>query len=681
MGNKTSNSADNEYTISEVEVEVDTTSDQPPTRILEYPELPELPTDQNETMIMPRPPAKVESARRIYPEVKVKISADKMLATVIDYDSTNANTPLTIPTLVSSLQCQGVFHGITRDSIKNFFTHLRLNKPVTGLIIARGDQPQAARDATFCLTGNINLPIYPGETIGIIEAARPHQKGRNIKGEFFSYENIKKTYIAEITLTCKDNCYFDQESGECISEIYGMVKHHADTLSIEPLLKVATDRMSVTGTIYPIDYHGEEPTLTKIRRSILQLRLGMPPSSNAIRQAIEKSLETKEPVELVMVRGKPPKAGSNGFFKEDSSAISPFPLTGQFRNYPKRLYSISSKSKIGAIIFPQKSTVGMDVFGTVVNPTISLYDFIVTNENININFRDNSFYSRNKGVVTLYDNILELSPVESISQFDPVSVDSHIFEYEHSVLFKATKISNSNMRVRNHAFFNGSLIHSRLIAGKDIIARDSITQADIEANTVVAHQILNSTIFSYEDIIFQSRLEDSEVYAENRIIGKAEKSQIQGEGIAAGMLIDVGLVGKANMEPTEIALGYGNSLEEHLLHVAHNLEARIKRYREYLNKLKADYTHGDSPEATHNILNYRVLCLKEIKILQEKIKYLERDYTQYLPRLNARDGFFPNISLNILGCSYKISNNLSAGSFTYAKNYGIKYIPTKHKRH
>ena len=218
--------------------------------------------------------------------------------------------------------------------------------------------PVPAHDAQFKLSGNINFAIYPGECVGIIEPAKPCHKGRNIKGKYFMHPNIKQHSINNIHVECGENYYFDEDTGEFISEIYGMVAFTGSSVSVAPLIKIADNKMSVSGKIYPQNFNGGEPTLVKIRRSILQNRLGMPPSSKSLIQAIDKAIKNRTIVEVEMIKGKLPKTGAHGVFKLEPSSIQPFPISGQFRNYPKIIFSIKANRLIGSISFPDSGSAG-----------------------------------------------------------------------------------------------------------------------------------------------------------------------------------------------------------------------------------------------------------------------------------------------------------------------------------
>ena len=163
----------------------------------------------------------------------------------------------------------------------------------------------------------------------------------------------------------------------------------------------------------------------------------------------------------------------------------------------------------------------MDVHGTVIIPPASLHNFILTSNNIKIDFQQNSFHSCLNGIVIYYNNELELSPLNTIKHFEPVTADAHIFEYDQSVLFNNSSINDSNLRITGHAFFNGSVNKINLHAERDVIVRDSIAQSDITADTIVSHQTVGSVLHSREDVIFQNKIEASNIYAEYRIIGKA----------------------------------------------------------------------------------------------------------------------------------------------------------------
>ncbi len=617
----------------------------------------------------------ISDTKYIYPELKIKISPDNMKAVITEYDQSKSNTLFTIPPLVSALQNKGVFYGITRKSLKEFFSRLQTGASVLGLVIATGNMPVPAQDAQFKLSGNINFPIYPGECIGIIEPAKPCHKGRNIKGKYFMHPNIKQHSINNIRVECGENCYFDEDTGEFISEIYGMVAFTGSSVSVAPLIKIADNKMSVSGKIYPQNFNGGEPTLVKIRRSILQNRLGMPPSSKSLIQAIDKAIKNRTIVEVEMIKGKLPKAGAHGIFKLEPSSIQPFPISGQFRNYPKIIFSIKANRLIGSISFPDSGSAGMDVHGTVIIPPASLHNFILTSNNIKIDFQQNSFHSCLNGIVIYYNNELELSPLNTIKHFEPVTADAHIFEYDQSVLFNNSSINDSNLRITGHAFFNGSVNKINLHAERDVIVRDSIAQSDITADTIVCHQTVGSVLHSREDVIFQNKIEASNIYAEYRIIGKARRCVLRGGTYKAGLEIQACRTGSNKSEKTEIILGYGHNLEEHITHVIDNIEKTILRYRNYLDYLNGLYDSGQFYESQTNIINYRTLCLKEIKNLKLKIKKIRNDYSPYIPRLKVCENFFPGTTVTIFDQTYSVTATLKSGVFTFIRGYGIKYLP------
>ncbi|BBD09010.1 FapA family protein [Desulfovibrio ferrophilus] len=415
----------------------------------------------------------------------------------------------------------------------------RLKKDITGMVVAQGKPPTDASDARIEFKGDMAYPVFHGDVIAeLIPPGKP-APGTSVTGAPILAKSDRKP--AEIHIEESSGAVLNEETMEISAKGYGLVDYRKKKLIIKPLFKIASNRLKISGTIYPQTFQGTPISVDMVKRDLWSMgvrTLAEAPLAKAISKA-ERTGESQDGV--TVAKGKAPIHGEDGRFElafigaqeamaeDDSHVVDP--------RERSKFEPIKEGTLIGRLIPPREGHFGRDVFGEDLVPRKGRPAEVYAGENVDVTADGVEFSSAIAGMITWDKN--RVSVLEMVHITGDISYASGNLRLENgSVLIDGSIRDGFKVTAPGDIFAGMAIESAHVSAGANIGVKGGIVmkgEGKVRAKGDVSCNFAENALIEADgDINVAHNLSTSVVTAKGRVVC------IKGKGIILGGVTEAG---------------------------------------------------------------------------------------------------------------------------------------------
>ena len=414
------------------------------------------------------------------------VSPDHMLVNVSRYiPATGAGRPLSVELLRSALAAAGITARMDGQNAAEVVRLLYAGQDVSRIVLARGERPQLAQDAWIELACAPELPVLPGQVLGVLHPAVPAHPGRDIAGNPVPPADQRSPRLIGVAEGIRLG-----SDGKLTAQVPGRVRVTEQRIEILPQVRLSGDRMQATATFYPKDAQGAPSTAEGLLRLLDSqgVRFGL--QMDAIAAGLAQALATKKPVQDVLVaQGLAPVNGQNGRLELLCAEQADERATDDNvrLDYHRRgLFHVAEPGQdIARLHRPTKGAPGRDVTGAAVPARDGAPLRLSVGGNVETLDNGELFRARIAGVLLTANNNLNVTELLNI----PGDVDfgtGNIELAQGSVRVGGTVRTGFTVQAPGQIQVQGMVESARIIAGGDVSVRGGIFMSGDETAFVQA---------------------------------------------------------------------------------------------------------------------------------------------------------------------------------------------------
>ncbi|MBU1003676.1 MAG: FapA family protein [Proteobacteria bacterium] len=479
------------------------------------------------------------------PDLTIVLSEDGMTAIVETYTPPPSNAPaLSLETLHEAMRRVGIISPQT-PLLDKVLLRARLKKDITGMTVAEGRPPSDASDARIEFKGDMAHPVFHGDIFAhLIPPGKP-SPGATVTGTPVPAASDRKP--AEIQIDESSGALLDQGTMDIQAKAYGLVDYRQKKLLIKPLLRVAPNKLKITGTIYPQTFQGTPVSVDMIKRDLWAM--GVHTLEEApLKKALAKATKTGEPQEGVTVaKGTAPIHGEDGRFElafigsqdllaaDDSNVVDP--------RERSKFEPIKEGTPIGRLLPPKEGHFGRDVFGEDLVPRKGRPAEVFPGDNVDISADGVEFSAAISGMITWDGN--RVSVLEMVHIKGDISYHSGNLRLDNGSVLIDGSIRDGFKVTAPGDICVGSAIESAFVnAGANVGVKGGIVMGGegrvLARGDVSCNFAENAVIEAGGNVNVAHNLSTSLITAKGHVLC------FKGKGIILGGLIETGKGVEAN---------------------------------------------------------------------------------------------------------------------------------------
>ena len=414
------------------------------------------------------------------------ISPDHMLVGVSRYiPATGAGQPLSVELLRTALAAAGITARMDEQHAAEVVRLLFAGQDVSRIVVARGVRPQLAQDAWIELSCAPELPVLPGQELGVLHPAVPALPGRDVAGNLVPPADQRSPRLIGVAEGIRLG-----SDGKLMAQVPGRVRVTEQRIEIVPQVRITGDRMQATVTFYPRDAQGDPCTSEGVVRLLegQGVRFGL--QAEAIAAGLAQALATRKPVvDVLVAQGQAPVNGLNGRLEllcAEPSGGQPQDDTARLDYRRRNSFHVAVAGQdIARLHKPTKGAPGRDVTGAVVPARDGSPLRLAVGGNVEALDSGQLFRARIAGVLLTEKNSLNISELLNI----PGDVDfgtGNIELAQGSVCVGGTVRTGFTVQAPGQIMVQGMVESARIIAGGDVLVRGGIFMSGDETAFVQA---------------------------------------------------------------------------------------------------------------------------------------------------------------------------------------------------
>ncbi len=610
-------------------------------------------------------------------DLRVEISSDKMVATVVDsIPAKGRGRVLPLEELLRKLKEAGVHVAPDADAAVRVVEKLALGDEVAGTIIAKGTLPQSARDAVIEPGGDWACPVFPGDALGKYIPPAPGKAGLFVTGEIFPPKEAKKP--ADFSIPKDAGCRLDESTSLVIAEQYGLVKTEEHQVRIQPLIFVTDKRMAIKATVYHRTFKGEPTTPAHFKSVWKQMQVTATLQKEALRLAIDKSLQRNAPVEnVILCWGTLPKNGEDGRF--EPTVVSPpdalgLQTTDGRIDYRARgmVHSVQPEDLLGRLIPSRPGVPGVDVFGLPMPAKQGRPFNLTPGENVRVSADGKEFFAKAAGMVFYQGNTIKIT--ETFETKGDVNLEVGNIKLERgSVNIPGSVLAGFRVEAPGNVVVKEVIENAVVIAGGDVQVGCGIVMEQgglVEAGGgISALYAQNAVLRAQGDVNISHEINSCSVFAGRSVIATRGRGKIIGGLLRCGEGVLAKEIGSPVGVETIIHLGVDRKTEVNL--------ARKNELNETLQKIYASLGTGDIKETLEKappekrqivaeVLKARIRCEQELRDIENQILQEREDLRSDVNiRVKALNIIHPDVVIHCFNTQFKVTTSLSSPTIFY----------------
>ena len=515
--------------------------------------------------------------------ISIETTPDAMEAQVESVEGPAGDgSPLDEAVVRQALEAAGVKLGIDDEAIAQLLDKVAKEENVRGLVLARGEPPTQPEDGRIEVEGDLSRPVLPGMVICRRIAPKPARSGRTVLDEELRPPEGRPP--REAAFRMGDGATPAEEEDCALATTYGLASAGPERVTVSPAFEVADDRLSVVGTIWSLDSHGDEITQERLEKTFARLGLVHGFDREAVEQALSREEAQQEGVQdVIFMQGDPPQDGAD---ERLELQVSPQKTSGQedetgrfdFRERGG-IQGATAGEPIGRILPPEKGVPGRDVY----DEALAAADGqpVAIQIGAGVQREDNGrLIATQDGVVLYTDNSLSVTDVLEIEgDVDYETGNIHIDK--GSVRISGTIRAGFTVEATGSVLVGESVEGATVRAGGDMQVEQGVImhgQGEIAvAGSLYAHFAENAIINAGGDVVVDNNVSNSRIVAHGRIVVTKGKGRIMGGTVHAGQGIEANEIGSHMHVATSLHLGFPTEEEERLRAERTEIAQRLER--------------------------------------------------------------------------------------------------------
>ncbi len=597
-------------------------------------------------------------------KLSFSLTEDRMAAFISSYEPpTGEGKPLSIMLMEKELKRAGYGGQLDHDAAMFALKRLSEGKSILNVALVRGAYPQEPEDGSIYCEGNLNYPVVPGLVFGKLMPPVKGRPGMTIDGEEIKPQSSKD---------------LDPETGELVAERYGLVRVREGKISVDSLIEVSSDYMSVKAYLYGFDCFGSHISLRQIEHSLKELNITRPIRHMAGEAALKKARETAAVQEAVIAKGTEPVAGKDGWFEYAHDEVNTVgtALEGDRVDYRERGTHpmVKPGDIIGKIHPPVEGKAGEDVFGRLTPPPGGNPFEVTPGESV-VPLADGITYKASAtGIVHLENGELSVCDV-LVTKGDVDYSTGNIRLESGSVHVTGNVREGFTIEAPEHVTVKETIEGSHVTAGKDIEVSGGIVMNDKglvkSGGNVIAQFAANARIESGDEVIIAREISNCLIKSKGPVQATSGKGVIQGGTIASATGIEANELGSEIGVKTVVAILTSPPNNKELIEKREALRAKLlkinKSIGEEPDELILSRTPENKQEMMEKVLLARAQTRMKLKEIRRKINAELGAYYQNLERLSirARRVVYPGVIIRIGGKSYQVDEPMHRVRFYF----------------
>jgi hypothetical protein len=624
------------------------------------------------------------SLKNVAGRFQIRVSDDEMTASlVILVPPKGEGKPVDAKSILKELLVQKVTYGILHDEIKAAVTRCRSEKVVVeNVVVARGIPPVEGRDAQLEQLVDQRSIAAPGTEVARKLHCSEGQSGKNVRGVEVppskpSGRDLKIAYGKGIGRRTDGDLFISNE--------YGRVVFTSSGLAVEPLVRVADDKMTVSMTLYSRLAEGKEFTVDLLR-SMLEakgIRYGIL-EKNFIGELEQLRASDKSCKEIVVARGLQPDPGKDGKlqYRVNLSECIGFTRDDGSIDFHKRDYikNVKAGQVLADIVPPEPGTEGINVYGEVIPATPGRDILVAPGDNVEVNRDTTQYIARIDGMIALKDYSLCVYDVYEIG--GDVDYETGNVECNGNVVIRGSVKQTFTVNATGNVLIYKAVDNGTVICGGNLEVRGGIYNKDggkVEAGgNIQAHFMVHARVKAGGNIAVKGEIFDSEAYADGYINATGRTGKIIGGSCHAAQGIEAREAGSPMYVKTRLRIGINIEDVEKL----NTLEKQLAEVKKVLKKIATVTGKNPTREMITRIpqgkrkLFLRLLEKRNFFIHQYKELMTQKNQIEKRIRKNPdlsvkiHREIHPEVHIAILDKSLHVSERSSRSMFYYDSEKG-----------
>ena len=611
--------------------------------------------------------------KKFYPTIN--INPNCMKATInLPFGS---NTIVTPESIDFALEEAEVRIPVPEDIIQKIVLLHKAGKNISGIVIVQGSPPRAAVPGKIVSSGNLDLPVFPGDQFGEITPAVSAKNGINLKGELLPPPAPDKS-VGHLHLSPNETVV-EEAKGKLVAMRYGLVKVENHEISIEPLLTLSKDLMELHLKLYPVDFLGQKITVNKISSAMRAIGVRARPNLVILESALEKAEKTGEAVAGVVVcQGLKPFQGEDGWLEimaqEQTQQAGTVDASGNI-DYKNRgsIQTVKKGDIVAHLHKPGKGRPGRNLLGNSIEGMDGTSCYVRLGENVDYAPNGSDIVAQTDGLFSFINNEISISEVFVIN--DDVGLRTgHVSMERGSIQINGSVLSGFHVTCPGSIFVTGTVEDAILVAGGDICVDGGVMMNNngfIRASgSVRALFVIGSRIHAGENVYVTNEVNKSTIVAEGRILVHGGQGKVVGGLLHSGKSVETNHLGSKMGAPTGVRLGIDDAFLKEYQSEQTRLTKSINFILEKLGAEDDDELIAKYPEdklsTLRHILNIRTQLQKRVKELDASIVRLKKQMQASENYVLKVHGFiYSGVSIDCRNCSLPIHSPLKHSKIVF----------------
>ncbi len=592
--------------------------------------------------------------------------------------------PLSVELMRDQLREAGIKSPLDEKTARQALEMHQKGDDMRTLVVCRGTAPQEPADASVTLAGDIERPVTPGAFLGTLVLAREGVPGETADGRPIPPANPHSPRH----ITVGQYITHKPEDNTLKAQVYGMLRVSDTSVSVEPLVKVAADRFSITADLRGTSYSKTPITSAMLEEELKRLGVVLPLRTAVVDAAVKQATAQKAPQTAIIVEGTAPVDGEDGRLEMLIKIRAAGPTENEGRiDYRERgtFPSVEAGMVVAELLPPTKGLPGMDVFGKP-HPAKEGKPLEVTpGENIETSADGTKFKATQTGMLVMEKSSLMVTDFLEVKGNVDYST-GNIRVDRGSVKIRGSVSSGFTVSAPGHIVVGEVVESANVEAGGDVSVRGGLLMpggGQVKAGgSVTAQYAANAMIVAVGDVMVNNEITNSTIITQGKVIAAKGKGVIQGGEIICGGGVQANELGSALGAITSVVISVRSAENIPVIKERKELRTRVKKIHEALGKDDPRTILEKIPEpkrkAVAEILRYRIRAearIKEISTvldeeLKQRIKALEAAHVVVM------NTAYPGVTIKIGGRVLTLTEPAKRARFRWdGKGSGIVIDP------
>lgn len=607
-------------------------------------------------------------------QFRFAMSEDGMKLGVSRYFPPNGGKGPSVELLKQQVADAGVQLPVDEEAARRVIESIQTGGEIRRIVLVRGIEVQEPQNASISALGNIEYPVFPGDRFSRKRPPLNARAGETIDGRII--EPTENFEPEDIEIEMGDNVEYDPLTESYLSQVWGMVRFQDNVISVDPIPRISDDEISVTATLYHVDFRGQAITPARVEKEMRDLGVEIDIDSDELDAKLRQAAELGIPLlDQAIVEGRQPVPGRDGWLEylvstreqagtEDESGRLDFKDRG---TYPM----VNPGQAIGRLHAPSAGEGGIDIYGKTIPASGGEELHVHLGENVLQQDDGITYEAKAKGIMVMDGTTLSVS--ECLLIPGNVDLSTGNVKVEHgSVKILGSVQAGFEVSAPKQVIVADSVESAHIYAGGDVEISGGVLMPDggsitAEGN-VSASYATNAIITAGGDVHIANDTTNSKIRAEGCFISTRGKGIIQGGRVRAARGIHVNEIGSEMGVATTVAIRIEHGEDEELYKERKKVKQAIQKIDEALGTDGPDAilqrTPPEKRAAVAEVLKHRITLVKRRKSISEHLLQLSLARQEELAgiKIKVNKFIYPGATLKFGGKMHKVTSRTEAST-------------------